>query len=392
MKETIRLFDQDSYARSFRSKVIFCEALKEGKFRIVLEETLFFPESGGQSSDRGCLNEVKVTDVQIEEGIIYHFTDGALEEGKMAEGEICWEHRFSNMQQHSGEHIFSGTVNRLFGLNNVGFHLSDQIMTMDFDGILTDEQLERVEWEANRAITENIEVQVSYPDPKELKTLDYRSKIEIEGQVRIVTIPGYDVCACCAPHVKRTGEIGMIKIMTVQNHKGGIRVSILCGFRALEAFREKNRILSALTGMLSTSQGTLPIQMEKQRNKIYALKGRLAEAKKKLMEYRIAELSSDQTNILLFEKDLETEVVRNTVNVLVERHSGICGIFVEKEEGGYQYILGSRNIDCKKAAALLRNKLGAKGGGSERMIQGLVEASKEAIEEELYGGLRDEYS
>lgn len=383
MKETIRLFDRDAYARSFTSKVISCEALEEGNFRIVLEETLFFPEAGGQSSDRGRLNHATVEDVQIEAGIIYHYTDEALEAGRTVRGEIDWEHRFSHMQQHAGEHIFSGTVNRLFGLNNVGFHLSDQVVTMDFDGVLTMEQLETVEWEVNRAVAENVEIQVSYPTPEELQVLEYRSKIEIEGQVRIITIPGYDVCACCAPHVRRTGEIGMVKIMTVQNHKGGIRVSILCGFRALMAFREKTKIISALTNLLSTNQEALPIQIEKQKNRIYALKGELAEARQKLMEYRVAELSSEQRNVLLFERDLETGVMRNTVNSLVERHRGVCGIFVEKEEGGYRYILGSRRVNCKKLAALLGEKLGAKGGGSEGMIQGSVDASEEEIEELL---------
>ncbi|MBQ9991536.1 MAG: hypothetical protein IJP31_11465 [Lachnospiraceae bacterium] len=383
MKETIRLFDRDGYARSFTSKVISCEALEEGSFRIVLEETLFFPEEGGQSSDRGKLNEVRVKDVQSDAGVIYHYTDRALEEGETVQGEIDWEHRFSHMQQHTGEHIFSGTVNRLFGLNNVGFHLSDQIVTMDFDGVLTMEELETVEWEVNRAIAENVEIRVSYPSHKELETLEYRSKIEIEGQVRIITIPGHDVCACCAPHVKRTGEIGMLKIMTVQNHKGGIRVSILCGFRALRAFREKTKIISTLTNMLSTSQENLPIQIEKQKNRIYALKGELGLAKQKLMEYRIEKLSPDQANVLLFESDLETVVVRNTVNALVKKHDGICGIFVKKEDGGYQYILGSKNVNCKEIAALLREKLAAKGGGSEAMIQGSVEASREEIEKVL---------
>ncbi|MGN0305836.1 MAG: alanyl-tRNA editing protein, partial [Lachnospiraceae bacterium] len=208
MKETIRLFEQDGYQVKFDSRVLACEALGGEKFKVILEETLFFPEAGGQSSDRGWLDKVRVWDVQIENGVIYHFTDGALAEGERVRGEIDWEHRFSNMQQHSGEHIFSGTVHRLFGLNNVGFHLSDQTVTMDFDGVLTTQQLERVEWEVNQAIARNVEIQVSYPTSDELETLEYRSKIEIQGQVRIVTIPGFDVCACCAPHVKRTGESG----------------------------------------------------------------------------------------------------------------------------------------------------------------------------------------
>lgn len=383
MKETIRLFDQNGYETEFESRVISCRIDEEGRFRVILEETLFFPEEGGQSSDQGILDGIQVYDVQIKEGLIYHYTEEKLEPGKIVKGRIDWQHRFSNMQQHSGEHIFSGTVNRLFGLNNVGFHLSNQSVIMDFDGILTREQLETVEWKVNEAIAQNLEVQVSYPTKQELASLEYRSKMEIEGQVRIVTIPGYDVCACCAPHVKRTGEIGLLKIMSVQNYKGGVRVSILCGFRALRAFREKNRIISELTNLLSTNQEALPIQVEKQKERIYSLKGRLSEARGKLMEYRIAEIPSRQQNVLLFESHLETEDARNAVNLMMEKHNGICGIFVEKEEGGYQYILGSKTVNCRELAVLLKEKLSAKGGGSEVMIQGSVEASREAVEEAL---------
>lgn len=383
MKETIRLFEQDGYQVKFDSRVLACEALGGEKFKVILEETLFFPEAGGQSSDRGWLDKVRVWDVQIENGVIYHFTDGALAEGERVRGEIDWEHRFSNMQQHSGEHIFSGTVHRLFGLNNVGFHLSDQTVTMDFDGVLTTQQLERVEWEVNQAIARNVEIQVSYPTSDELETLEYRSKIEIQGQVRIVTIPGFDVCACCAPHVKRTGEIGLLKIMGVQNHKGGIRVNILCGFRALEAFREKNKVLAALTNLLSTNQEALPGLIEKQKDTIYHLKGELSEVKQRLMGYQIAQVPIEQHHVLFFERNLEVTVVRNVVNELIERHKGICGIFVENKEGEYQFILGSKTVNCKEAALLLKTRLKAKGGGSEVMIQGSIKASKEIIQEVL---------
>ncbi|MCI5584261.1 MAG: DHHA1 domain-containing protein [Lachnospiraceae bacterium] len=378
MEETVRLFDRDGYATEFEARVLSCEG-REEKFEIVLDQTLFFPEAGGQSPDRGRLNEAEVLDVQIRNGIIYHMTDCPLMAGQRVRGEICWEHRFFNMQQHSGEHIFSGVVHRRFGLNNVGFHLSNQIVTMDFDGPLTEEQLDAVEWEVNQAIAEDIEVRVSYPTKEELQILDYRSKIEIEGQIRIITVGDYDVCACCAPHVRRTGEIGLLKVMSVQRHKGGIRVSILCGLRALKAFREKNRIVAALTSSLSTNQEAIPGQVEKLKDRVCSLKVQLAEAKQKLLAYRLTDVPEDEKNVLLFEAQLETPVVRNAVNDLMEKHPGLCGIFVKKEEGGYQFILGSKNVDCQEIALLLREKLGARGGGSRTMIQGSVEAEEEKI-------------
>ncbi len=384
--ETIRLYDADGYATDFEARVISCEKGKDGKSCLVLDQTLFFPEEGGQSCDKGQINGSPVLDVQKKNGVIYHTVADVFETGSTVRGEIDWEHRFSNMQQHSGEHIFSGTVKRLYGFNNVGFHLSDQIVTMDFDAPLSEQQLETVEWEANRAVTQNIEVQISYPTAEELAALDYRSKIEIEGPVRIVTVPGYDVCACCAPHVRRTGEIGLIKIMSVQNHKGGVRVSMLCGFRALQAFREKNRTIAALTNSLSTNQEALPGQAEKMKQSIYLLKNQLAQAKQELLLRKLEEIPETEENVLIFETGLETAIMRNGVNELVKKHTGICGIFSAKEEGGYHFIIGSSSRDCREVAASMKKELSAKGGGSSAMIQGSVEAKEEEVKNFLKRG------
>ena len=156
-------------------------------------------------------------DAQEREGVVYHRTEEALEPGEAVRGRIDWEERFEKMQQHTGEHIVSGLVHSRFGYNNVGFHLGSDYCTMDFDGPISAEELRKIEWEANRAASLDLEVLVQYPSKEELEHMEYRSKIEIEGQVRIVSVPGYDVCACCAPHVKRTGEIGMIKLVNRMN-------------------------------------------------------------------------------------------------------------------------------------------------------------------------------
>ena len=266
MTETIKLYDRDAYATEFEADIISCEPNKadDKRFDIILNQTLFFPEEGGQSPDMGILGGYRVVDVQIKNGVITHTVDisagdccimgkeevqtekkadgkiigmecasekAELAAGVHVQGKIDWQHRFYNMQQHSGEHIFSGIVHRRFGFENVGFHLSDSVVTMDFSGVISPEDIAEVEHEVNVAISKNIPIEVTYPSRDELAQLEYRSKIEIEGQVRIVTVPGYDVCACCAPHVKRTGEIGMLKVMNYQNYKGGVRISILCGFR-----------------------------------------------------------------------------------------------------------------------------------------------------------------
>lgn len=397
MTETIKLYDMDAYATEFEADIISCEPNKadDKRFDIILNQTLFFPEEGGQSPDMGILGGYRVVDVQIKNGVITHTVDTSagdccevekkaeLAAGVHVQGKIDWQHRFYNMQQHSGEHIFSGIVHRRFGFENVGFHLSDSVVTMDFSGVISPEDIAEVEHEVNVAISKNIPIEVTYPSRDELAQLEYRSKIEIEGQVRIVTVPGYDVCACCAPHVKRTGEIGMLKVMNYQNYKGGVRVSILCGFRALEAFRQKCDIISELMGIFTTNQEAIVDNVTKLKAVNQSLKSELGTAKSALLDYKVAELPTDTDNAVLFEGGIDTNTARNCVNALVEKYRGFSAFFMGNDEEGYSFIIGSKNADCNTVAAALRNKLGARGGGKPVMVQGSVKAVKSEIEEVL---------
>lgn len=397
MTETIKLYDRDAYATEFEADIISCEPNKadDKRFDIILNQTLFFPEEGGQSPDMGILGGYRVVDVQIKNGVITHTVDTSagdccevekkaeLAAGVHVQGKIDWQHRFYNMQQHSGEHIFSGIVHSRFGFENVGFHLSDSVVTMDFSGVISPEDIAEVEHEVNVAISKNIPIEVTYPSRDELAQLEYRSKIEIEGQVRIVTVPGYDVCACCAPHVKRTGEIGMLKVMNYQNYKGGVRVSILCGFRALEAFRQKCDIISELMGIFTTNQEAIVDNVTKLKAVNQSLKSELGTAKAALLDYKVAELPTDTENAVLFEGGIDTNTARNCVNALVEKYSGFSAFFMGNDEEGYSFIIGSKNADCNTVAAALRNKLGARGGGKPVMVQGSVKAVKREIEEVL---------
>ncbi len=397
MTETIKLYDRDAYATEFEADIISCEPNKadDKRFDIILNQTLFFPEEGGQSPDMGILGGYRVVDVQIKNGVITHTVDTSADDccevekeaelaaGVHVQGKIDWQHRFYNMQQHSGEHIFSGIVHRRFGFENVGFHLSDSVVTMDFSGVISPEDIAEVEHEVNVAISKNIPIEVTYPSRDELAQLEYRSKIEIEGQVRIVTVPGYDVCACCAPHVKRTGEIGMLKVMNYQNYKGGVRVSILCGFRALEAFRQKCDIISELMGIFTTNQEAIVDNVTKLKAVNQSLKSELGTAKSALLDYKVAELPTDTENAVLFECGIDTNTARNCVNGLVEKYSGFSAFFMGNDEEGYSFIIGSKNADCNIVAAALRNKLGARGGGKPVMVQGSVKAAKSEIEEVL---------
>lgn len=376
---TRKLYYEDEYAVEFDAEVLSCEEKTQGFYAVVLDQTLFFPEEGGQSPDKGELAGAAVLDVQIKNGIITHMVDKPFTAGSIVHGMLDWKHRFSNMQQHSGEHIFSGIVKRLYGYDNVGFHLSDNIVTMDFNGVFTLEEAAYVEQLVNESIVKNLPVTVSYPTKEELEKLDYRSKIEIEGQVRIVTIEGVDVCACCAPHVRRTGEIGLFKLMGMQSHRGGVRFRMLCGFRALEAFREKSDIITRLMETLTVSQELLPERVEKLKADNQDYKYQLAVIKQKQLEEKAAKIPEEQADVILFEQEIETSVMRNVVNELIARHSGICGIFAGNDENGYHFIIGSKEIDCAKLAAALKEQTGAKCGGKKQMIQGSVQADEAAL-------------
>ena len=392
-EKTTYLYDSNAYATEFDATVLNCEKVSENEYHLILDQTLFFPEQGGQSPDKGTINGIQVSDVQINDGVIVHtltvdnegaheaavIKDSLPKPGDKVHGIIDWIHRFYNMQQHSGEHIFSGIVHSRFGYDNVGFHLSDQTVTMDFNGIMSEQDIYDIEYEVNKAITENIEVQVTFPTREELEKLEYRSKIEIEGQVRIVTVPGYDVCACCAPHVRRTGEIGMLKVMSIQNYKGGIRVTILCGFRALMAFREKAAVISELTGFLTTGQDKLVDTVKKLKTSSQNMSSQLAQANQTLLLQKLESIPAEQEDVIMFETGINTKTLRNVINSMMEKHSGYCAIFVGDDENGYSYVVGSKNKDCKVIAGKLRDEFAAKGGGNSQMIQGSLVASANDI-------------
>ena len=385
-EQTVRLFDKEPYGTSFGATVVSCEEVEQkGKkgYQVILDQTLFFPEEGGQSPDKGTIDGVEVWDVQIKNGIISHTLAEPLQPGSNVRGCIDWQHRFYNMQQHSGEHIFSGIVHSRFGYNNVGFHLSDRDVTMDFDGVLTAEDIEDVEWKVNEVIAKNIPIEVTYPSKQELVLMDYRSKIEIEGQVRIVTIPGIDVCACCAPHVKQTGEIGILKVVSSQNYKGGVRISIRCGFRALMEFRQKAAIVGELTGLLTTGQDKLVENVAKLKANYQQATAKLAEANQKRLLAEVEKIPGEQEHVFLFEEDLDRNVARNAVNQMVEAHGGICGIFIGDDRGGYSFILDSKNVNCKEIVDKWKEELSVQGGGSPKMVQGSVTATEQEIRKRL---------
>lgn len=386
MTETVKLYDADAYATEFEALVLACEEKewnKQKAYEVILDQTLFFPEEGGQTPDRGSLGGAKVLDVQIKEDVIYHILSLPLSQGEKVAGKIDWQHRFSNMQQHSGEHIFSGLVHSRFGYDNVGFHLSDNIVTMDFNGVLTKEDVEQLELSVNQVIAKNLSIQAEYPDKAVLEQLEYRSKIEIAGAVRIVTIDGVDVCACCAPHVKQTGEIGMFKVISVQSHRGGVRISFLCGYRALEDYKNKSNILSEMISLLSEPQENILEAVTKLKESNQDLKYEIGSMKRKIMADKVAAVPKEQEHVMFFEDDLDALVMRETVNQLTQKHQGFCGIFAGTDKEGYRFVIGSSQKDCKVLLDDFRKEVEVRGGGSPVMVQGTMMGERKQLEKVL---------
>ena len=237
MTETRRLYYEDVYKKEFTATVVECRERKKG-YAVILDESAFYPEGGGQPSDVGTLGDVQVTEVHEKDGELLHYTDKPLEAGTKVEGKIDWNRRFDLMQQHSGEHMVSGIIHAKYGYDNVGFHMGSDVLTVDLNGMLDEAQLAEIEREVNEKVWEDKEVVITYPTAEELEVLDYRSKKELTGQVRIVTFPGVDVCACCGTHVTHTGEIGMVKLLSVVKFRDGIRMEMICGKRVLDAMGE----------------------------------------------------------------------------------------------------------------------------------------------------------
>lgn len=387
---TEKLFYKDSYTKEFQARVLSCTECKEN-YQAVLTRTAFFPEGGGQSADTGFFytedgREIPVTDVQEKDGIVFHYITSPVKEGEEIKGKLDFEERFSKMQQHTGEHIISGLVNRHFGYHNVGFHLGTEEVTMDYDGILTQEELEQIEMEANQAVAENIPVVVLYPSEEELKNITYRSKIEIEGQVRIVQIPGYDSCACCAPHVKETGSIGLVKIVGAIHYKGGMRVSMLCGFRALSDYRMKERNVVKISNLLSAKQEDTAHAVERLGQEVNRQKEKIKNLQQRYVELCLEEAGNQtktdpEKNILLFVEELDAGARRNFVNAAMDMTEGYAGVFVGNDEEGYQYVLGSRSRDIQDAGKKLNARFQGKGGGRPPMIQGSLNGKEQALKE-----------
>lgn len=396
-----KLYYEDVHVTEFEATVTECAYDEKKKiYKVVLDQTAFFPEEGGQVADKGILTfpqkkgleptHLTLLDAHIKNDIIYHYVEQEIPIGTIVKGIVDWKQRFDFMQQHSGEHIISGLVNKYFGYDNVGFHLGLQEVTLDFNGVLTLEELREIEQKANEAVWKNIPIQITYPCSDELQTLEYRSKLDLTENVRIVTIPGFDVCACCAPHVDTTGQIGIIKITNVQSHRGGVRVNILCGNRALQDYTIKQNNAFVISASLSVKQDLISDGVERLKEENLKQKEVINGLQATVLKNLAATLPTPEKSkhAILFVEPMDDIAIRTLINELVPQYCGYVGVFWGNDVDGYRYIVGSRHLDCRELAATLREKFGSKGGGKAPMIQGSVMTSKMKIEAEIISELK----
>ena len=373
---TEKLYELDSYVRSFTAVVEECVPNGDG-YAVRLSCTAFFPEGGGQAADPGVLGGLTVNDVQIVDGEIWHYVDTPLTVGSEVEGVLDWETRFSRMRHHTSEHIVCSIAHRWHGLHNVGFHLGSEDVTLDLDGELTREQIDAIEDEANRVVAANVAVTATIPAAEELAKTIYRSKKELEGEVRLVTIDGVDCCACCAPHVARTGEIGLIKLLDFIRYKGGVRIHLLCGEAALADYRLRYVQSAEMSAKLSVKQYDLSAAVGRLLAERDSLKQALRTANRRIADMQVAAVKPTDKPVYLIGEDWDTETLRRVVNGLTERCGGLCAAY-SGGNGAYSYVLGGTG-DIKAVTIQMNGTLNGRGGGDHRQSQGRVQATEAQI-------------
>ena len=379
---TEKLYYKDSHRFTFDAVVIDCREEKKG-YSVVLDRTAFFPEGGGQLADTGTLGGVRVTDVHEKGGDIRHYTDAPLTIGETVHGELDREQRLRRMQNHSGEHILSGLVHNAYGYDNVGFHMGAECMIIDFSGELSWEQLMELETKANGVVRQNLPLHIWFPNEAELHALEYRSKLELTENVRIVEIPGVDRCACCAPHVERTGEVGVVKILDSQRHRGGQRVSVICGLDALEDYRARQESVTDISRALSAKRGEVTQAVQRVLHEQQSMKERCDALSLALIGYMADAEGERDGNIVLFSDVLGEIAQRELVNLLMPKAGGFAAVFTGSDRDGWRYVIGSLRADLRTGARTINAAINGRGGGTPQMIQGSAAAPRVKIEDAL---------
>ncbi len=375
--DTEKLYYQDCHLSEFDAQVQSCTQ-KDAHWEVVLDQTAFYPEGGGQASDVGMLGGVRVLDVQEQAQQVVHFCDAPLEPGTCVHGSIDYAHRFDLMQQHTGEHIISGLIHAGYGCHNTGFHMGSDVITIDFDGEVPASDLGELERQANEAVWRNIPLKIWVPSPEQLPDVTYRTKRALPWPVRIVQIPGYDSCACCGVHVAATGEVGLIKLLSCVRFRSGVRIEMLCGARALAHLSrayEQNLMVSRAFSAKWMETGAAA---QKMNETLDDLKYRLEGLRQQTFR-QTAQTCRDLGNVLVFAEDLDPSGVRKYADLIADVCGGIAAVVSGSDAEGYSYCLVSRSTDLREIGKELNRALSGRGGGKPEFQQGSLRASRREL-------------
>ena len=373
---TDKLYYKDAYIKEFYATVISCERC-DGGYDVVLDKTAFFPEEGGQSSDDGCIGSSRVIHVYERDGVVHHITDSDISE-KLTFCKLDFAKRLEKMQCHTAEHILCGIIYNIFGYDNVGFHLGDDVVTFDVSGYLSREDIERVEVLANEAVFDNLPITTSFPNTSELNGIFYRAKLDLKTGVRIVKIGDIDSCACCAPHVSTTAEVGLIKILDFMKHRGGMRITMVAGRRAFSEFCIQHSNIKRISALLSEPPHTTADMLEKYIADTESMKLSMKKTRERLATLYAATLSPREGNLVMKFDDFSIDDLRSFANGAIGKCQGIL-VAVSGNDGDYKYVISSPDEIPREQTAKINAALSGKGGGRGNMIQGSFASSYEAI-------------
>ena len=379
-ERTEKLYETDGLLFEFDATVIASEEA-DGLFKTELDRTAFFPEGGGQDSDTGTLDGAAVTFVEISEGRIWHLSEKKFSVGEKVHGAINFSVRLRRMQNHGAEHIISGLIFSLYGISNAGFHMSEREFTIDTAAPLDRDMLRKVELLANQIIRADRKIKCYFPAESELAALEYRSKTELSGKVRIVEIEDCDRCACCAPHLDSTGQIGLVHIKNFIKYKKGVRLTVAAGEDALDDYLLLSDQASEIARLYSVQPEEIFSAVQKREKAFSEKLGELHDLREKLLELRLESLKATEGNICVFEDGCDTGLLRKLVNQGIGLAGGVFAAFSDNGRGGYNYVIGAKEGSLSALGGEIRASLGGKGGGSGQMITGFVDATRQQIEE-----------
>ena len=369
---TQKIYETDPYVQNFTAQVLSCTPA-QGGFAVVLDRTAFFPEGGGQPCDTGTLGAARVLAVHTDGVTITHTTDAPLTPGDTVEGCLHWPARLDAMQQHTGEHILSGALHRLFGAENVGFHIGTPYVRMDTSIPLTPAQLAQAEAEANAAVRADTPVHCWVPDPETLARTEYRSKKEIDGAVRLVEAGG-DRCACCGTHLARTGEVGLIKIISYAHYKTGMRLAVACGQRAYEAVAGIWADTEAAGRLLSAPVGALTPALERLQGGEAALKARLAALQNTLADAGAAN-AAPGVPAVLWADGADGDGLRRMAMAITAKTNAPCCTLAPGGQGLAYALSAAPGGDVREVCKALNAAFAGRGGGKPGFCQGSLAAA-----------------